>query len=144
MPDAPTLTYWHCLTGEDGVTTQVRRRLTRFEKQSMGGSSGEQWNDVLGSFEGRVIFAELPAGFDGDWHENPEPQWIVPLSGRWWVETMDGTRVEMGPGEVSLGGDQGSAGGKGHRSGVVGDEPCRMMIVQLGRVPDEVAGAAEA
>ncbi|MCQ8186414.1 hypothetical protein [Parvularcula maris] len=144
MTDAPMLTYWHCLTGEDGVTTQVRRCLTRFEKQSMGGSSGEQWNDVLGRFEGRVIFAELPAGFDGDWHENPKPQWIVPLSGRWWVETMDGTRVEMGPGEVSFGGDQGSRGGKGHRSGVVGDEPCRMMIVQVGAVPGEVAGAEEA
>jgi hypothetical protein len=27
----------------------------------------------------------------------------VPLSGRWFVETMDGTRVQMGPGEASFG-----------------------------------------
>jgi hypothetical protein len=138
MSDAPSLSYWHCYTGEDGITRQRLRTLTRFEKQSMGGGSGEQWNDILGSFEGNIIFAELPAGFDGDWHENPEPQWIVPLSGSWWVETMDGTRVEMGPGEVSFGGDQGSKGEKGHRSGVVGNRPCRMMIVQLDRTPDEV------
>jgi hypothetical protein len=33
-----------------------------------------------------------------DWHENPVKQWIVPLSGSWFVETMDNTYVEMGPG----------------------------------------------
>jgi hypothetical protein len=29
-----------------------------------------------------------------------------PLSDRWFVESMDGQRVEMGPGEISFGGDQ--------------------------------------
>ena len=47
--------------------------------------------------------------------------------GRWFVETTDGTRVEMGPGEISFGGDQNarpdSAGRQGHRSGTVGDAP---------------------
>jgi hypothetical protein len=28
-------------------------------------------------------------------------QSIVPLSGRWFVESMDGVRTEMGPGDVS-------------------------------------------
>ena len=45
---------------------------------------------------------------------------------------MDGQRVEMGPGEVSFGADQGTTQGKGHRSGTAGPMPCRMMIVQLG------------
>jgi hypothetical protein len=139
MTDGPAFAYWHVFTDETGTSRQQRRRLTRFEKQSMGGSSGAQWNDVLGRFEGKVLFAELPVGFDGDWHENPAPQWIVPLSGSWWVETMDGERVEMGPGEVSFGNDQGTTEGKGHRSGVLGDRPCRLMIVQLDHVPDEVA-----
>lgn len=35
------------------------------------------------------------AGIVIDWHENPVRQWIVPLSGRWFVETMDHLRVEM-------------------------------------------------
>lgn len=138
--DAPSLSYWHVYTDEEGVSRQRLRHLTNFEKQSMGGSSGAQWNDRLGVISGEVLFAELPQGFDGDWHENPKPQWIVPLAGSWWVETMDGRRVEMGPGDVSFGNDQGTQGGKGHKSGVVGDAPCRMMIVQLDRVPDEVAG----
>jgi hypothetical protein len=63
------------------------------------------------------------------------PQWIVPLSGRWFVETMDGTRVEMGPGEASFGNDQNSTadaqGRKGHRSGTVGAQPAVLMIIQL-------------
>ncbi len=32
----------------------------------------------------------------------------VTLSGRWFVETMDGHRVEMGPGEISFAEDQGT------------------------------------
>ena len=65
--------------------------------------------------------------------ENPMPQWIIPLSGRWFVESMDGHRVEMGPGEMSFGEDQNTrATGtrKGHRSGTVGDEPAVLMIIQ--------------
>jgi hypothetical protein len=69
----------------------------------------------------------------------PEAQWIVPLSGRWFVETMDGARVEMGPGEVSLGNDQHSKvdaqGRRGHRSRTVGGEPAKLIIVQLAEPP---------
>ena len=61
--------------------------------------------------------------------------WIAPLSGCWFVETTDGMRVEMGPGEVSFGGDQDAKpdaeGRKGHRSGTVGEVPAVLMIVQL-------------
>ena len=39
------------------------------------------------------------AGSIIDWHENPVKQWIVPLSGRWFVETMDHLRVEMRAGD---------------------------------------------
>ena len=55
-----------------------------------------------------MLVTVLPVGWVGDWHENPRPQWIIPLSGRWFVETMDGARVEMGPGEMSFGEDQGT------------------------------------
>jgi uncharacterized membrane protein YphA (DoxX/SURF4 family) len=53
-----------------------------------------------------VFVTVLPVGWIGDWHENPKPQWIIPLSGRWFVESMDGQRVEMGPGEISFGEDK--------------------------------------
>lgn len=76
----------------------------------------------------------LPVGWVGDWHENPRPQWIIPLSGRWFVEAVDGHRIEMGPGELSFGEDQHTRavdGKRGHRSGTVGDRPAVLMIVRL-------------
>jgi hypothetical protein len=81
-----------------------------------------------------VMVTVQPVGWEGTWHENPAPQWIIPLSGRWFVEAMDGTRVEMGPGEISFGEDQGCGtidGRTGHMSGTVGDEPAVLMIVQF-------------
>jgi hypothetical protein len=45
-----------------------------------------------------------------------------PLTGRRFVESVDGHRVEMGAGEISFGADQNAKeteGRKGHLSGVV-------------------------
>ncbi len=134
----PFTEYWNLYTDADGVSRQAKCRLTKFEQKSMGGAA-PQWNDALERGEATVIFSVQPVGWVGDWHENPAPQWIVPLSGKWWVESMDGQRVEMGPGEVSFGGDQNcvtQAGGRtGHRSGTVGEEPAHLMIVQMHVAP---------
>jgi hypothetical protein len=86
-----------------------------------------------------VLTTVLPVGWIGTWHENPKPQWIVPLSGQWFVETMDGQRVVMGPGEMSFGADQNTGevdGKRGHLSGTVGDAPAVLMIVQFEGAPD--------
>jgi hypothetical protein len=85
-----------------------------------------------------VMVTVQPVGWVGDWHENPKPQWIIPLSGRWFVESMDGQRVEMGPGEISFGEDQNTReanGRKGHLSGTVGDVPAVLMVVQFATPP---------
>ncbi|TAM11150.1 MAG: cupin domain-containing protein [Nevskiaceae bacterium] len=136
--DAPALHYWHVWADADGTSHQERRTLRSFERQSMGGAA-PQWNAVQPEAPDKAIFCVLPAGWVGEWHENPAPQWIVPLSGRWFVETMDGTRVEMGAGELSLGADQGcivdAAGHKGHRSGTVGNAPAVLMLVQMEYAP---------
>lgn len=131
----PKLSYWHVWTDEDGVSHQTRAELNSFEKQSMGGDADLQWNNHLLASGLKVLFSELPVGWVGSWHENPKPQWIIPLSGRWYVETMDGQRVEMGSGDVSFGADQNTKpnndGNKGHLSGTIGDVPAMLMIVQL-------------
>ena len=47
---------------------------------------------------------------------------------------MDGVRVEMGPGEISFGGDQGCEvvdGKRGHCSGAVGSDPAVLMLIQV-------------
>ncbi len=129
----PEIPYWHLWVDETGVSHQTRCALTRFELKGVG-DAAPQWNNRQARGESTIVYTVQPVGWVGEWHENPAPQWIVVLSGRWWIEAMDGTRVEQGPGEVSLGEDQGCVltdGRKGHRSGTIGDVPAVLMTVQL-------------
>jgi hypothetical protein len=112
--------------------------MSAFELASIAPPAMPQWVGAKTSGSATVFVTVLPPGWTGDWHENPQPQWIIPLSGRWFVETMDGHRVEMGPGEASFGEDQGTRpedGRKGHRSGTVGPEACVLLLVQLDARP---------
>ncbi len=104
----------------------------------MGAGAAPQWQGTKTHDGMTVMVTVQPVGWVGEWHENPKPQWIVPLSGRWFVESMDGTVVEMGPGELSLGEDQNTRptnGRRGHRSGTVGDAPAVLMVVQFDALP---------
>src|ERR1700683_419299 len=134
----PRVGYWHLWTDGDGVSHQPHCSLTDFEVAKVG-AAAPQWNDPQRRGDATVVFTVQPVGWIGDWHENPAPQWIVVLSGRWWIESMDGTRIEQGPGEFSLGEDQGSGlkeGSQGHRCATTGDMPAVLMTVQLHVLPD--------
>jgi hypothetical protein len=143
MPAPPKISYWHLWTDENGVSHQTKCALDNFDFKGVG-DAAPQWNDKQARGESTVVFTVQPAGWVGEWHENPAPQWIVPLSGAWWVEAMDGTRIEFGPGEISLGEDQNckvdEQGRKGHRSGTIGDTPAVLMTVQLHVKPIGVPG----
>ena len=133
-PQPPAVPYWHLWTDEHGVSRQTRCAMTAFEFASIAPPAAPQWLGEKTREDATVLVTVLPTGWTGAWHENPKPQWIVPLSGRWFVESMDGQRVEMGPGELSFGEDQGTrADGdrRGHLSGTVGDVPAVLMIVQF-------------
>src|SRR5277367_3708798 len=136
---APTVPFWHVWTDEKGVSHQKRGEMSAFKFQSISPGAAPSWIDRQSPPGANVVILVLPVGWVGEWHENPKPQWIVPLSGRWFVETMDGKRVEMGPGEVSFGGDQNTKadaqGRRGHRSGTVGNQPSINLIVQLEKDP---------
>lgn len=134
MSDNPTVPYWHLWVDGDGVSRQMRCEITHFSLKSMQPPADPQWQSQKISGVMATIVTVQPVGWIGTWHENPKPQWIIPLSGRWFVESMDGTRVEMGPGELSFGGDQNcrETGGKlGHRSGTLGDAPAVLMVIQF-------------
>ena len=93
-----------------------------------------QWQGEASRGDISVMITVQPVGWRGEWHENPKPQWIVPLSGRWWVEAMEGGRREFGPGEFSFGGDQNCRpreDRKGHLSGTLGDDPAVLMVIQF-------------
>jgi hypothetical protein len=130
----PSVPYWHLWRDEAGITHQRQCTLTNFELKGVG-AAAPQWNNRHETVPSTVVVTVQPVGWVGDWHENPAPQWIVVLSGRWWIESMDGARIEQGPGEFSFGEDQncseGADGRKGHRSGTIGDQPAVLMTVQL-------------
>jgi len=130
----PQIHYWHLWTDDAGVSHHTKCVLENFDLFGVG-DAAPQWNDKQKGGEATVVFTVQPVGWVGEWHENPAPQWIVPLSGAWWVEAMDGTRIEFGPGEISLGEDQNcvadAAGRRGHRSGTIGGQPAVLMTVQL-------------
>ncbi|MBD2496271.1 cupin domain-containing protein [Nostoc sp. FACHB-280] len=135
----PTLAYWYVWTDQNGVSHQSRRQIEDFNQKGIAPDTAPQWMSKLKQSGATISYTVLPVGWIGEWHENPKPQWIVPLSGRWFVETMDGQRVEMGAGEISFGGDQGTKedgqGHKGHLSGTVGDAPAVLMMVQFDEKP---------
>jgi len=138
-PTPPSVAYWHVWTDKDGVSHQRKEALHDFEFKTIEPPAAPMWIDKLQAEAASITVLVMPVGWRGEWHENPHRQWIVPLSGRWFVETMDGQRVEMGPGEISFGEDQGTKpdakGHKGHLSGTVGDVPFVAMLVQLTDVP---------
>ena len=134
MTEKPHVHYWHLWTDADGVSRQTQCAMTEFELKSIKPPADPQWQGNKTTAVTTTMVTVLPVGWTGTWHENPRPQWIVPLSGRWFVEAMDGTRVEMGPCEISFGGDQNCRdveGRRGHRSGTVGDMPAVLMVVQF-------------
>ena len=132
--EKPQLAYWHVWTDAQGRSRQSRCLMSEFQLSSISAPAAPQWQGSKVRSETTVMVTVLPRGWVGTWHENPKPQWIVPLSGRWFVESMDGQRTEMGPGEISFGADQNTCeheGKKGHLSGTVGDAPAVLLLIQF-------------
>ena len=137
MPAA--LHYLRMFTDDAGKSALAPAVLDRFALQTLGGAAAEMWMKRLPGAPQEVWFTVLPVGWTGDWHESPGPQWVTALSGRWWIETADGQRVEMGPGEIHWGEDQGTTSERGHRSGQIGDVPCVQLMVRYDSAPDLTA-----
>lgn len=134
-PKMPILHMW---VDTDGISHIAETFMTGFGMKSISGDADPQWLRPFAGNVKAVKFAVLPVGWVGDWHESPEAQWVIPIRGKWFIETMDGCRVEMGPGDIHFGQDLNtkSIDGKiGHLSGCVGTEPCYQMIVQFETSP---------
>lgn len=95
-PTPQPLHYWHVIDGA-GTSHQTQCEFKDFSPLPLGEGVAPIFADKLQDTPAPVVIAQLPKGWIGAWHENPKPQWIVPLSGHWFVETTDGHRVEMGP-----------------------------------------------
>ena len=138
-PAPPVTQYWHNWTDGKGVSHLTRCELSTFELQSLSPPAAPEWANRQASGNASVITVPQPAGWKGMWHQESKVYWIVTLTGKWFVEAMDGTRMELGPGDVWLAEDQESKedaeGRKGHHSGNIGDETVTLMVVELDVMP---------
>ena len=132
---SPSIPYWRVWVDANGTSRQTQHQLGGHQFTAFAKGADPLWSACHGSDADNVITLVLPAGGIYDWHENPRPQWIIPLSGAWAVETMDGLIVTMGAGELSFGGDQGSRDGRGHRSWTMGSEEAVLLLIQVEQPP---------
>lgn len=142
-PDAPPIVVFsHAGLDADGHTVTRRRTVDGFTMRRTIGASPPMWATAPESDPLSRSVWVMPVGWHGGWHTNPQRQLVVPLSGRWWVETQDGVRTVMGPGELHLGDDvdarPDARGRVGHDSGTEGDQPVVLLMIPLADVQDPI------
>lgn len=75
-----------------------------------------------------IHFKETPAHSSYDWHDDPEPQYVITLSGTLEFTTRDGETFVLRPGDVLLAEDN---IGTGHKWRLIDDQPWRRAYVVL-------------
>jgi len=75
-----------------------------------------------------IHFKEAPAHSAFDWHEAPEPQYVITLSGTLEFTTRDGEKFVLRPGDVLVATD---SVGSGHEWRLIDDQPWRRAYVVL-------------
>src|SRR5579864_714397 len=108
-PDATAavkIPYWSQWTAPDGQTHTTKCYLSKLESKPF--SSTPQYIQRLPGDVDSLVYTQLPAGWAGKWHINPKRQWVVVLSGQYYMETSDGKGVTLTAGDVFFGGDQGA------------------------------------
>ena len=75
-----------------------------------------------------IHFKESPAHSSYDWHDDPEPQYVITLSGTLEFTTRDGEKFVVRPGDVLLAEDN---VGTGHKWRLIDDQPWRRAYVVL-------------
>jgi hypothetical protein len=75
-----------------------------------------------------IHFKETPAHSSDDWHDSPEPQYVITLSGTLEFTTRDGETFVVRSGDVLLSEDN---LGTGHKWRLTDDQPWRRAYVVL-------------
>jgi len=75
-----------------------------------------------------IHFQETPAHSSGDWHNSPESQYVITLSGTLEFTTRGGQTFVLRPGDVLLSLD---SSGTGHKWRLIDDQPWRRAYVVM-------------
>lgn len=99
-------------TGEDNASHVLEGTLTL-----------DQRTDVIAAH-----FKELPPHSSFDWHDAPETQYVITLTGTLEFTTRDGETFIIRPGDVLVATD---TAGTGHRWRLIDDAPWRRCYIVL-------------
>jgi mannose-6-phosphate isomerase-like protein (cupin superfamily) len=80
-----------------------------------------------------LSFQETASGGSFEWHQDPQPQFVVTLSGTLEFEVKSGKTFTIHPGDVLIAQDD---TGSGHRWRLIGDEPWRRAYVVYDKAAD--------
>jgi hypothetical protein len=136
-PQPKNFRYYQLYASDDGTTHFGEWKMTGFDLQAYS-SKPQYVRSDFGGEPTKLVFTELAAGLEQPLHSCPAVQFVVTLSGSWYVKTTDGTKFEFKPGDVLFQDNTKNSPANTppeHFSGVIGDEPCQQMIVQLSRPP---------
>ena len=135
-PSFPTISYWDNWTDPQGVTHLTKCKISTFHENSITPTGDKVMLSTLHDGPATMTIRVQPPHWKGGWNESHQVQWIVPLSGIYFVKAMDGTSVELNPGDVLLSEDVApiahDTDPKGHQSGNVGDSAVVLQILQIG------------
>ena len=108
-------------TGEDGES--------HFEDVPIGLEDRGLGGRISGLIRGSgVMFREVDATYDLDFHNAPRRQFVVNLTGSVDITVGDGTVRRLGPGEILLAED---TTGRGHKSAAVDGQPRTCLFVPV-------------
>ncbi len=109
-------------TGDDGESHFEDIEVPLVDR---GGSIGS-----ISKLEGAtgILFRETKGDYDFDFHNAPRRQYVINLDAAVEIETGDGTKRVLGPGEILLAED---TTGRGHISRSVDGKPRRSIFVTL-------------
>ncbi|WP_062500915.1 cupin domain-containing protein [Gluconobacter oxydans] len=135
-PSFPTISYWDNWTDPQGVTHLTKCKMSTFHEDSIAPDGDKIMLSSPHDGPATVTMRVQPPHWKGGWNVSHQVQWIVPLSGIYFIKAMDGTSVELNPGDILLSEDVAPASHgsdpKGHLSGNVGDAAVALQILQFG------------
>lgn len=106
-------------TGPDGNSV--------FEEGVIPLAEGERGDFISRIFTAKsVYFRETAAGGSFSWHQDPEPRYVITLSGTLEFETKSGAKFIIRPGDILIAQD---SAGSGHRWRLLDDAPWRRVYV---------------